>query len=219
MSSFLLGVVSSLHPCPLSTNIAVISLISSWSQNTLRRRTMLLLFVLSYVMTYVLLAVIICSSIFAVVDVAQFMDRIMSRLLGPILIIVGMFHCRLLCIHWSLFERYWQRFREQDASYASACFMAILLALAFCPATGALFFGILIPLIIHSGQVLSLPLVYGVGACLPLLCIAAAIAGSMRKVGSAQQTHNGYAEKFSLIAGIIIIITGLYVSLNDIFWS
>lgn len=215
MSCFLLGVGSTLHPCPLSTNVAVIALMSSWAQSRTRRRYILTVFILSYVCTFMILALLIAASIFANVEVAQFMNRIMSPLLGPMLIIAGMFHCRLLAIHWSFFDRRWKSFQEQGASYGSVIALAIFLALAFCPATAALFFGILMPLVIQSESVILLPAAYALGAALPLLLISVLLARSLRRITKKDTGH--WSEHLATAIGVLLILIGLYVSWNDIF--
>jgi cytochrome c biogenesis protein CcdA len=90
--------------------------------------------------------------------------------------------------------------------------MGALLALSFCPATAALFFGLLIPLAIQHGQIILFPVLYGMGAFIPLISLVILIIqGKKRIMGEKWQ------KTIPLIAGWLLIITGIVLSLLKIY--
>ena len=86
------------------------------------------------------------------------------------------------------------------------------MALSFCPATAAVFFGILIPLTIQHDQIIVFPLIYSLGATLPLIGIV-----MMVKKGGRLFLNKKWQKRIPLVAGWIIICIGLYISITQIF--
>jgi cytochrome c biogenesis protein CcdA len=90
--------------------------------------------------------------------------------------------------------------------------MGALLALSFCPATAAVFFGILIPLTIQHDQIIVFPLIYSLGATLPLIGIVV-----MVMKGGRLFLNKKWQKMIPLIAGWIIICIGIYITIHQIF--
>jgi cytochrome c biogenesis protein CcdA len=90
--------------------------------------------------------------------------------------------------------------------------MGSLLALSFCPATAAVFFGILIPLTIQHDQVIIFPLIYGLGATLPMIGIVAVV-----RKGGRLLLSKYWQKRIPLIAGWVIICIGIYITIHQIF--
>ena len=60
----------------------------------------------------------------------------------------------------------------------------MLLALAFCPNTGALYFGMLIPLTIGSPYGMLLPVIFALSSAIPVVIFAYLLAFSLNGVGT-----------------------------------
>ncbi len=94
--------------------------------------------------------------------------------------------------------------------------MGAILAVTFCPASAALFFGVFIPLTIKSESTLLLPLFFGSGAALPLIVAAAAIAKGISAARRIRDKEDLY-RKISIFAGAVLIIIGIFITLNRVF--
>ena len=141
-SALWLGVLTSISPCPLATNIAAISYIGRRVDNTRHVLLAGLLYTTGRVVAYVGLAFLLVSTALSVPGVSQFLQKYMHLLLGPTLIIVGMFLVGLIEINFGgggVSESVKQRVDRLGVWGALA--LGVLFALAFCPTSAALFFG------------------------------------------------------------------------------
>ena len=112
-----------------------------------------LLYTLGRVLTYALLGWLLVASLATVVGLSNGLQRVMNQLLGPVLILAGMFLLEL--IRWSRTTPNLTAGLQQRASnwgLGGAVVLGALFALSFCPVSAALFFGSLIPLAMTSGS-------------------------------------------------------------------
>jgi cytochrome c biogenesis protein CcdA len=99
-SAFWLGLLTSISPCPLATNIAAISFLGRSVGNTRRVLLSGLLYTLGRTIVYVGLGVLILLVLqaasasgdpnSAASGVSRFLQKYMNVILGPVLILVGM---------------------------------------------------------------------------------------------------------------------------------
>jgi len=95
--------------------------------------------------------------------------------------------------------------------------MGALFALAFCPISAALYFGVIIPLAAANSSPVSAPLLYGLGTALPVIGAALALDLGLKKV-SAVTGLAGKFEKYAKPAtGWVFIAAGAYLGLKYIF--
>ncbi len=90
------GILTSISPCPLATNIAAISFVS---RHTGRLHSVLLagiLYTLGRTVAYVALGALIMSGLLASGQIALFLQQYLNQALGPALILVGMLLLGLL---------------------------------------------------------------------------------------------------------------------------
>ena len=91
--------------------------------------------------------------------------------------------------------------------------MGALLALAFCPATAFIFFGIMIPLSVNNGQIILFPVLYAVGALIPLIIISVLI-----NYGFISVFKERWLKKIPRVAGWILILSGIYITLRQLYF-
>ena len=96
VTAFWLGCLTSISPCPLATNIVAISYIGNRVSSTERIILSGLLYTAGRMFTYSILGMLIVSSILAIPEVSMFLQYYMNKILGPILIIAGMFLLELV---------------------------------------------------------------------------------------------------------------------------
>lgn len=211
-SCLILGAITTMHPCPMTTNIAAISLMSGWSAKERRGSYPLILFVLGYTGAYMALSALLGAGLFIKSTLSYYLQNIISIFLGPILIFVGMILTDLIPLNRIFRNRIFSQVQHKKWSGIYALPMGALLALGFCPATAAIFFGILIPLAVQHKQVILFPAFYGVGASIPLVSIAMLIIQGKRI-----SFIKRWQRWVPIIAGWILILAGIVLSLQRIF--
>lgn len=216
-SALWLGVLTSISPCPLATNIAAISYIGRRVDNTRYVLLAGLLYTVGRVLAYVGLAFLLVSTALSVPGVSLFLQKYMHLLVGPTLIIVGMFLVGLIEINiggGGVSESVKQRIDR--LGIWGALVLGILFALAFCPTSAALFFGNVMASL-SAGSTILLPLLYGVGTALPVLGFAVLIAVGSQKLG---ETFNAVskAERWARLGtGGIIVAVGVWMTARSLY--
>jgi cytochrome c biogenesis protein CcdA len=218
-SALWLGVLTSISPCPLATNIAAISYIGRRVDNTRHVLLAGLLYTIGRVVAYVGLAFLLVSTALSVPGVSRFLQKYMHLMLGPTLIIVGMFLVGLIEINFGgagVSESV--KRRVDELGVWGALVLGFLFALAFCPTSAALFFGNVMAALSSESTIL-LPLLYGIGTALPVIGFAGLIAVGSKKLG---QTFNAVSrtERWArLITGSVILVCGAWITIQALMKS
>lgn len=218
-SALWLGILTSINPCPLATNIAAISFIGKQVDSTRRVIWSGFLYTAGRMITYLSLGILTVAGIRSIPGVSNFLQRYMSKLLGPLLIIVGIILLELIQINISggaSSSGKIQKAAERGGIWGAGL-LGIIFALSFCPFSAALFFGSLIPLSVRHNSILLLPSLYGLGTGLPVIVFAILIALSTQAVGKAFNILTRVEWWARRITGIIFIVIGMYYSLVYIF--
>ncbi|MDD2752546.1 MAG: aromatic aminobenezylarsenical efflux permease ArsG family transporter [Candidatus Omnitrophica bacterium] len=210
-SALWLGILTSISPCPLASNIAAVSFL-------LKRITHpILVFISGFAYTlgrmalYAALGWIIINSLLSVPQVAQFLQKYMGKALGPILIIAGLLLLEIITLRLpaiALSEKHHNKLVDSGAP--GAFLLGFIFALAFCPVSAALFFGSLIPLALSSKGGTLLPFIYGIGTGLPVLLFAVAIALGVTSMSHWFHRITKLEYYTRRITGGIFILVGLY---------
>ncbi len=211
---FALGITTTLHPCPLATNISAISLISGISSGKKRHIGAILSFSAGYIIAFVLLAIIINFGLLSIPRLSLILQRIVLSFFGPLLILTGMIQTKLINLDQfyrsiSISKNYW----ITNGSFFSSLILGFLLALTFCPATASIFFGLMIPLSVKHDQSILFPVIYAAGALFPIMTISILIYR-----GLIQRLSNRWTKQFPKIAGWIIILLGVYITLDQLYF-
>lgn len=217
-SALWLGILTSISPCPLATNIAAISYIGRKVGNSRQVFLTGLLYTLGRTVAYLALAFVLVASVLSVPQISMFLQKYMHLALGPILIIVGMFLLGLIEINLSGGGMSARLQERVDAlGIWGALLLGIVFALTFCPTSAALFFGSLVPLSLKVNSSVTLPVVYGVGTALPVLIFAVILATSAQSVGKAYNVLGKIEWWARMLTGFIFVLVGLYFSLKHVF--
>ena len=211
LTALWLGILTSISPCPLATNIAAVSFLSKKIGHP---KTVLLSgisYTIGRMLAYAILGFLIVKSLLSVPLVANFLQKYLNKALGPVLVITGLFLLGIFKFNipnLTISEKH--QIKLVGSGIFGACALGFIFALSFCPISAALFFGSLIPLAVDSKIGLSLPLIYGIGTGLPVLIFAIGIA-----LGVTSLSHwfhritkiEVYGRK---ITGAIFIAVGVY---------
>jgi cytochrome c biogenesis protein CcdA len=211
LSACWLGILTSISPCPLATNIAAISYVSRTVDRPGYVILTGLLYTLGRTITYVLLGVLIVAGTLAIPDVSFFLQRHMNKILGPLLLVVGVILLGLLPFRLSG-PTFADRLRGRVEKYglAGALFLGFVFALSFCPVSAALFFGSLIPIALEQQSSIVVPSAYGLGTALPVVVFAVLVALGARYVGAAFNRLTAFETWARRITGAVFVGIGLY---------
>lgn len=211
LTAAILGLMTAISPCPLATNISAIGFISR--DLTDRRRVFFngLVYTLGRAITYVGIALIIFLGA-SQMDISGWFQKWGEKLLGPVLIMIGLFMLDLIKIRLpggigSLTEKLGEKGRK---SYLSTLLLGVLFAMAFCPYSGVLYFVMLIPMTVVSAEGLYLPLVFAVATGIPVIVFAWLIAYAVSNVGRMYSRIRTFEVWFRRIVSVLFIGVGIY---------
>ena len=209
-----LGILTSLSPCPLTTNIVAISYIGRRVDSPRAVLAAGLLYALGRTLVYVSVAALLVAGALSMTAVANFLQTHMNRVLGPVLILAGMFLLGLLSLNLpgrGLSEGTQRRVASWGIWGAGA--LGILFALSFCPVSAALYFGGLIPLSLNYSSRLLLPLLYGIGTALPVLAVAFLVSAGARRLADDYNRLKAFERWSRRVTGALFIAAGVYFTL------
>lgn len=211
LSALLLGLMTAISPCPLATNITAIGFISKDIEN--RRKIFYngLWYTLGRAISYSTLGVILFFGA-SKFQVAKLFQSNGEKILGPLLIIVGILMFDFIKIKFPGFSKLSEKIENSSTigGWWKAMLLGIVFALAFCPYSGVLYFGMLIPMTISSASGLYLPLVFAIATGLPVIIIAYLLAFSISSVGGFYNKIKIFEKWFRRVIAVIFIIVGLY---------
>jgi cytochrome c-type biogenesis protein len=210
-SALWLGILTSISPCPMATNIAAVSFLSKKITHPALVFVSGIAYTLGRMAAYAILGWLIISSLLNVPQVAQFLQKYMGKALGPILIVTGLFLLEALTVRlpgMALSQKHHSRLAGSGAP--GAFLLGLIFALAFCPVSAALFFGSLIPLALNGKVGTLLPFVYGVGTGLPVFIFSIAIALGVTSVSHWFHKLTKLENYTRKITGVVFILVGFY---------
>jgi cytochrome c-type biogenesis protein len=218
LSAFLLGLMTAISPCPLATNITATAFIS---KNIASKRKVFLsglLYSLGRAFSYTAIGLILYFGA-SKFHIARFFNQNGEKYLGPLLIIIGLIMLNVIKLNFLGNSNFQEKLSEKfkDKGLLGSFLIGVIFALAFCPYSGALFFGMLIPMTIASAEGLYLPLVFAFGTGLPVILFTYLLAFTAGKVGIFYNQITKIEKVMRLVAGIVFVLTGLYYVF--IFWK
>ena len=213
-AAFALGLLTAIAPCPLATNITATAYIAKGFTD--KRKVLLsgLLYTLGRAFSYSAIGVALYFGA-SKFHVARFFQGNGEKFLAPLLILIGLVMLNVIKMDFlgklNVADRLSEKFKNKGLS--GAFVLGILFALAFCPYSGVLYFGSLIPMTIASPQGLYLPFVFAVGTGLPVLLFTYLLAFSMEKVSKTFNFLQNAERVMRYVAGVVFILTGIYYAL------
>lgn len=212
LTAFLLGLLTSISPCPLATNIAAIGFIGKHIEN--RRRIFVngLLYTLGRVVAYTALGVVLLvvlkggSSLFGI---QKFVGKYGEMLLGPVLLLVGGF---MLVGVWLNLPKLGFKGSGEGLARRGGCgafLLGMLFAMAFCPTSGVFYFGMLIPMSATATAGWLLPIVFAIATALPVLVVAWILAFSVGRIGAFYGKMQTVQRWLNWIVGGLFIAIGI----------
>lgn len=210
LSALVLGLMTAISPCPLATNITAIGFISKNIENRNRVFTNGLLYTLGRAISYTGIAMIIYMGADQF-KFSGFFQRYGEKFIGPLLIIIGLFMLDVLKITFPGLRGLTSKMQNKTRwGYFDAILLGLVFALAFCPYSGVLYFGMLVPMTISSVSGLYLPLVFAIATGIPVIIFAWVLAYTISGIGGVYQKVKAFELWFRRMISVLFILTGLY---------
>lgn len=216
-SAFWLGILTSISPCPLATNIAAVSFISRNLGSSKKVLWSGLLYAAGRMLTYVAIAVLAVVSLLSLPEVSFFLESNMHKIIGPLLVVVGIILLDVIPISFSA-SLVGNSVQEKAGKWGiwGSGLLGIIFALTFCPLSAALFFGSLIPLAIDGKSPVMMPSVYGLGTALPVVAFALVMVFSVKSIGKIFAKLTQIEKWVRKLTAVIFIGAGSYLLLKNL---
>ena len=212
LAAFFIGLMTAISPCPLATNITAIAYASKRIDN--RKHTLLvgLLYTLGRMFTYVVIASLIVWVGVNTQAISLFLQKYGDKILGPLLIIVGVVMLDMIKINFIQKNDKLSALKEKLAKkgFLGAFLLGVIFALAFCPFSAVLFFGMLIPLAIKAGDGLIIPSVFAFATGLPVIILSFILVNSVNRLGSIMNKVQTFELWTRKIIAVTFILIGIY---------
>jgi len=210
LTAIILGLMTAISPCPLATNISAIGFISRDLEDSKRVFLNGLVYTLGRALSYTALAVILYFGA-SKMNVAMLFQGWGEKVLGPLLIVIGLFMLDVLKIKFPGFSKLTEKIGEKGkGSYLSSLLLGMVFALAFCPYSGVLYFAMLIPMTIASPEGLYLPVLFAIATGLPVIIFAWLLAFAVGNVGKLYNRIKIFERWFRRVVGVVFIGVGIY---------
>lgn len=218
VAAFFIGLMTAMSPCPLATNITAIAYVSRKLEDS--RHTLLvgLLYAAGRTAGYVAIAAAIVYAGLNVQAISFFLQDYGEMILGPLLLVLGILMLDIIDIPLpgggnhltTLMETY------SEKGFVGSFILGFLFALSFCPFSAVLFFGMLIPIALKTGDALLIPAVFGIATALPVIVVSVLLA---RGVGQAARfMQRVQSVEFWVKKGVAVVFIGIGCYLILITW-
>jgi cytochrome c-type biogenesis protein len=210
LTAILLGLMTSISPCPLATNITAIGFISKDIDN--RNRVFLngLFYTAGRAISYTVIALVIYLGADQF-RFSGFFQQYGEKIIGPLLIVIGVFMLDLIRIKFPGLSGLTSRMEKRKSwRFIDALLLGMLFALAFCPYSGVLYFGMLIPMTVASASGLYLPVLFAIATGIPVIMFAWLLAYTVSGIGGVYKKIKVFELWFRRVIAVLFIIVGIY---------
>lgn len=210
LSAMVLGLMTAISPCPLATNITAIGFISKDIENRNRVFMNGVFYTLGRAISYTVLPLIIFLGADQL-KFSGFFQRYGEKALGPLLIILGLLMLDLIRVNFPGINRLTSKFENKTKwGYLDSLILGSVFALAFCPYSGVLFFGMLVPMTISSASGLYLPFIFALATGIPVILFSWLLAYSIGSIGSVYDKLKILEIWMRRLVAILFIGVGVY---------
>lgn len=206
----LLGLMTAISPCPLATNITAVAFISKDIENRNRVFSNGIFYTAGRAFSYTAIAFIIWLGADQF-ELSGFFQRYGEKVIGPLLLLIGLLMLGVIRIRFPALSKLTSKMENKKSwRYPDAFLLGIVFALAFCPYSGVLYFGMLIPLSVSTAGGLYLPLLFAVATGIPVILFSALLAYTVSGIGTAYDKMKVFEVWFRRVISLVFILTGCY---------
>ncbi len=209
--AFIIGLLTSISPCPLATNISAVAYISKEIKDS--RKVILngVYYTLGRIFSYSALSLFISFGVSSF-QIASIFQKWGDKVLGPILITLGLIMLDVIKFHLKSQNNSLHKISEKlsKKGYWGSFALGAGFALAFCPYSGVLFFGLLIPLMANSTIALLLAPIFGLATGLPVIIFSLILTFSVKKFAKIFKLTQKLELYMRKAIAVVLLLTGVY---------
>ncbi len=210
LTALILGLMTAISPCPLATNITAVGFISRDIENKHRVFINGILYTLGRAITYTAIPLIIFFGVDQL-KFSGFFQRYGEKIIGPLLIVIGLFMLDFIKVNFPAMNRLPTRMQHKETwSSLDAILLGIVFALAFCPYSGVLYFGMLVPMTVSSASGLYLPVVFALATGIPVIIFSWLLAYTVSGIGGFYHKVKTFELWFRRVIAFLFIVVGVY---------
>jgi cytochrome c biogenesis protein CcdA len=217
LTAFILGLMIAICPCSMATNITATAYLGKDIAD--KRRILLngMFYTLGRMFSYTALASIIYFGA-SKFHIARWFQQIDGLWIGIALVVIGVLMLDIIKFKIPFFSKITSAITQKNVkrNYLNAFLLGLVFAVAFCPNSAVLYFGVLIPLTLASSEGLLLPPISAVATGLPVIIIAWLLAYSVSNVGKFYNRMKSFEKWFKRIVAVVFVIVGIYFIVKNI---
>ncbi len=213
VASFFIGLMMAISPCPLATNITAIAFVSKNITNKFKTLMIGLSYTLGRMFTYVLIASSIVYFGLNTQSISFFLQKYGDMIIGPLMILISLVLLQVIkfdFIKGKLKKLENLKLKLSEKGYIGSFFLGVIFALAFCPFSAVLFFGMLIPLALRAGDGIIIPAIFSFATGLPVIIMSIILVYSVSSLGQVMNKLQTFEKYTRIFIGVIFMIVGLY---------
>lgn len=212
IAAFFIGLMTAISPCPLATNMTAIAYISRKIDHSKHTILVGIVYAIGRAFAYAVLASLIVYAGINMQGVSFFLQQYGEKMLGPLLILIGIVMLELVKLNFNFGGSRFASLQEKVAEkgYLGAFLLGVLFALAFCPFSAVLYFGMLIPLALKTGDAIILPSVFGIATGLPVILGSVILVKSVSKLGQIMGKVQKFEKGMRFFVGFVFLLVGAY---------
>lgn len=213
VSAFILGLLVALNPCQLAINLSALTYLHNRqaTDHTLMRQGWL--YVLGRTVTYSVLGIVLSILIRQGLNIKG-VQALMSKgedILPYLLIIIGVYLIYRMFHHHDHHGEECHSCGEtiKRSGPLGALALGLMLAMAFCPETAIMYFGMLLPLSIANLFGWIAPIAFALGAALPVIAMVYLLSKAAEKARGFEATFKHFQQWANGIFGLAFIVAGI----------
>jgi len=218
IAAFFIGLMTAISPCPMATNITAIAYASKRIGNSRYTVAVGIFYTLGRMLTYVSIAAAVVWFGVNTQAVSFFLQKYGDKALGPMLLIIGVVMLDIVKFNIPSSNRI-NRLKESLAKkgFIGSFLLGVIFALAFCPFSAVLFFGMLIPIALKAGDGLLIPAVFAFATGLPVIIFSFMLVYTMATLGAVMNKVAVFERWMRKAVGTVFIIAGIYYAYLSFF--
>ncbi|MDN5553374.1 aromatic aminobenezylarsenical efflux permease ArsG family transporter [Prevotella sp.] len=213
VTAFILGLLTAISPCPLATNITAIGYISRDIESKKRILWNGILYTVGRCIAYSILGAILIYILHKGENMF-FIQKNVSKwgemLISPAMILIGSFMLFGDRLNLPRFGFSGNMETNKLNGIWRSLLLGMLFAMAFCPTSGLLYFGMLIPMSAQATGGYFLPIVFAFATGIPVILVAWIIAYSMAGIGKFYNHIKVFQKWLNRVVAILFISVGIY---------
>ncbi|MFW5991332.1 MAG: aromatic aminobenezylarsenical efflux permease ArsG family transporter [Candidatus Nanoarchaeia archaeon] len=212
VAAFFIGLMTAISPCPLATNITAIAYASKRIDNSKHTLLVGLLYTMGRVFTYTLIASLIVWFGLSSQAVSFTLQHYGEIFLGPLLLLIGVVMLDIIRLNFLKGNAKLNTLKEKLAQkgFLGSFLLGVIFALAFCPFSAVLFFGMLIPIALSAGSGILIPAVFAIATGLPVIIFSIILVYSVSKLGKIMNKVQTFEKWMRKVVGVVFIFAGVY---------